>query len=110
MDLLFQDFARAQSTNDGYALSRTISPDLPLADLWAIWNSCNTHDVKAVLKRGIQKSTSGIDRLPHDEVQGWVEVYASYWKALGELLAVQEASSSNGKVCCGGWDPLSNHS
>jgi hypothetical protein len=36
--------------------------------------------------------------LPKEEVQGWVEVYVSYWKAVGEILAVQDASTANGKV------------
>ncbi|KAK3942158.1 COP9 signalosome complex subunit 12 [Diplogelasinospora grovesii] len=95
MDVLFGDFADAQANRDGYQLSRTLSPDLPHDRLRALWKSCNAHDVKNVLKRNIQNSASGLNRLSHDETQGWVEVYYHYWKAVGELLALQEPSAKS---------------
>lgn len=97
MESIFKEFSAAQTACDGYRLSRTISPNLPTEELRAIWKSCNAHDIKNGIKRGIQKSEIG-RALPKEEVQGWVEVYSAYWKVVGEILAVQEASAVNGKV------------
>jgi len=110
MDSLFKDFAKAYTKNDGYLLSSTISPNLSNDQLRAIWKSCNAHDVKNVVKRRIQNYVNdlGFDALSSKEIQGWVDVYAAYWKAIGELLATQDSSSSNyNKVStpC----PTSNH-
>jgi hypothetical protein len=100
MDALFQQFAEAQAAGHGNNLAQTISPSLSKDKLRAIWKSCNAHDVKNVIRRNIQNSTSGMNRLSQEEVQAWVEIYVSYWKAVGELLAIQEPSIVNGKVSC----------
>ena len=101
MDAVFCDFSDAQKACDGYKLSRTLSPALPSERLRGMWKSCNAHDVKNVVKRGIQNSSIGkLQALPKDEIQGWVEVYAAYWKAIGALLVVQDSLAiANGKVC-----------
>ena len=98
MDSIFREFGQSVSAQNGYRLARTLSPELSNDSLRVIWRSCNHNDVKNVLKRGIQNSSSGFERLPADQIQGWVEVYHMYWKAVGELLAVQEQPGSNGKV------------
>ncbi|KAK3394437.1 protein CSN12 [Podospora didyma] len=97
MDSIFDKFAEAQLNRNGYRLAKTLSPDLPNEELYSIWNSCNAHDVRAILKRSIQNTATGMDKLPHQEVAGWVEVYYTYWKAVGELLAVQGPSVAYGK-------------
>ena len=95
MDSIFQEFGEALSRQNGYQLSQTLTPELPVDLLREIWRTTNFHDAKSLLKRGIQAagSSSGF-KLPYDEVQGWVEVYFAYWKAIGELLAVLEQSSN----------------
>lgn len=98
MDTLFRDFGAAQSKQDGYVLSCTLTPDLPIDSLRDLCRSCNFTDVEVVLKRGIYFACSGYGRLPHDEVQGWVEVYKAYWIAMGELLAISESVPFNANV------------
>jgi hypothetical protein len=95
MDTIFREFGEAFSQQNGYQLSQTLTPDLPKDMLRVIWRSANHHDVKQILRRGIQSSsTSPMTRLSREEVDGWVEVYYTYWKACEHLLAVHEGSSN----------------
>jgi len=99
MDAIFEDFSHAQKQCNGNLLSQTLSPSRPNDELRAIWKSCNAHDVKTVIKRGLQSSEIGKKgAIPKEELQGWVEVYTAYWKAVGEIFAVRDASGVNSKV------------
>lgn len=95
MDTIFREFGEAFSQLNGYQLSQTLTPQLPKDMLRVIWKSANHHDIKSVLRRGIQNSSSSsslMTRVPREEVDGWVEVYYTYWKSCENLLAVQEGS------------------
>ncbi|KAK3329315.1 protein CSN12 [Apodospora peruviana] len=102
MDALFSDFADAQREGNGNKLAQTISPAHSDEKLRAIWKSCNAHSVKDVLKHHIHNSSSGKNRLPQEEVKGWVEVFFCYWKAIDDILAVQD-SATNGKASHSSW-------
>lgn len=107
MDSLIRTFSDAQTSRIGYQLAQTLSPDLPQQQLQAIWNSCGHHDAQNVIKRGIQNSTSGFEKLPKDEVQGWSDVYHAYWKAIGELLpALNQAPQSSWTKVYDAWKEL----
>lgn len=107
MDTLIRTFSNAQSSREGYHLAQTLSPDLPQQQLQAIWKSCGHHDAQNVIKRGIQNSTSGFEKLPKDEVQGWTDVYLAYWKAIGELLpALNQAPQSSWTKVYDAWKDL----
>lgn len=99
MESIFVEFGEAHKKPDGYQLSRTLSPNLSNDQLRAIFKSCNAHDVKRVLKAGLEKTSSDWDEPSADEVKAWVEIYFHYWRATGELLAIQGSSAANGKVC-----------
>ncbi|KAK0618411.1 protein CSN12 [Bombardia bombarda] len=103
MESLFLDFGAAQMRKRGYELSNTLSPNLDTVRLRAVWNSCDADDVKSVVRRYIQNSTSGPEKLVQEEVQGWTEVFAAYWKAVGELLAIQDPPSTNGLSTRSSW-------
>ncbi|KAH8899423.1 protein CSN12 [Thozetella sp. PMI_491] len=105
MDTIFEEFRAAHSNSNGYRLSKTLSPELSNDMLRVIWRSLNYHDAKGVLKKGIQITGSGFDRLPSEQVQGWVDIYFAYWKSVGELLAILELSSANGKSPSGASKP-----
>jgi hypothetical protein len=98
MDAIFKGFAEAYAEQHGYQLSQTLSPDDSNDNLRAVWRSANFHDAKSVIKRGLQSNNPSAIRLSHEEVQGWVEIYYSFWKVIGEILAVEEQSGVNGKV------------
>ena len=95
MDTIFREFGEAFSSGNGYQLSQTLTPQLPKDMLRVIWKSANHHDVKQVLRRGIQNSNSSpMNRLTRDEIDGWVEVYFAYWKACEHLLAMEEGGGN----------------
>jgi hypothetical protein len=99
MDTIVREFGAAYSGPDGYQLSRTLSPDLPTDVLRVIWKSCNFQDAKDVLKRGLDNAGgAAFNQISKNEVKGWVEVYFTYWKAVGELLAIREPSTNNARV------------
>lgn len=99
MELIFQDFGDAQTEQDGYLLARSLTPELTNDVLVLIWRSCNAHDARHLIRRGIGGvGNQGFRRLSSEEVQGWVEVYYAYWRAVGEILAVRESSSENARV------------
>ncbi|CAK7236507.1 COP9 signalosome (CSN) subunit [Sporothrix curviconia] len=98
MDKLFREFGQALGRYNGKELSATLSPVAPADDpyrLRNIWNGAGHHDAKAVIKRKIQNNSDG---LAHNEVMGWTEVYYAYWKALGQILLVQDAANDGGPV------------
>ena|SRR3546814_648707 len=90
MNELFEQFAQAQAVRNGYLLAQTLSPVPPPDDahrLRKIWQSTNSHSVKGDIKHFIKSQSSHRIILDADEITGWVEVYAAYWNAIGEILA-----------------------
>lgn len=90
MNELFDDFAKAKASRNGYQLAQTLSP-VPPPDqphrLTRIWQSTNSHSVKGDIKHFIKTSTLPRGGTSQDEINGWIEVFTAYWKALGEILA-----------------------
>ena len=90
MNELFNEFAIAHATRNGYELAQTLSPVPPPHEphrLNRVWQSTNSHSVKGDVKHFIKTSVSPRGGLTQDEINGWVEVYMAYWKAIGEILA-----------------------
>ncbi|PFH62454.1 hypothetical protein XA68_13521 [Ophiocordyceps unilateralis] len=97
MDDLFEAFAQAHAIQNGYLLAQTLSPVAPPEDprrLVRIWQSTNGHSARGDIKHFIKAQTAHRRSLDPEEVSGWVEVYFSYWKALGEILAGESGKSS----------------
>ncbi|KAI6369979.1 COP9 signalosome complex subunit 8 [Pyricularia grisea] len=87
MDKLFDQFAQAVSEGNGPLLSKTLLPGESNEDLdrlHSIWRSVTSQDVKNTVRTHIRKRTN----LPRDEIEGWLEVYIAFWKAIGEILGV----------------------
>ncbi|KAK5992909.1 Protein CSN12-like protein [Cladobotryum mycophilum] len=101
MNDLFKDFANAHYEQNGYLLAQTLSPVSPVDQphrLRAVCQSTNSHSVKGDVKHFIKTSTSHKRSIDHDEVKGWVEVYAAYWNAVSEIVAGESGKSSWTKV------------
>ncbi|UNI23657.1 COP9 signalosome (CSN) subunit [Purpureocillium takamizusanense] len=101
MNELFEQFAEAQTVRNGYLLAQTLSPVAPPDDahrLRKIWQSTNSHSVKGDIKHFIKTQSSYRVNLDVDEINGWVEVYAAYWNAIGEILAGESGKSTWTKV------------
>ncbi|KAM3532559.1 hypothetical protein NHJ13051_000022 [Beauveria bassiana] len=101
MNEQFEDFAQAHSLRHGYILAQTLSPVPPPGQpnkLRQILQSTNSHSVKGDLKHFIKTKTARKVKIDHDEINGWIEVYAAYWKAASEIVAGEEGKSSWTKV------------
>lgn len=96
MNELFGDFAKAFASRNGYMIAQTLSPVSPPDQphrLRAIHKSTNSHSAKGDIKHFIKTHTTPRTGLDGTEVNGWVDVYVAYWKALGEIIA-----GENGRV------------
>ena len=95
MDITFEDFAQAYRTNDGYLLAGTLAPIPPPSDperLTNFYHSTNAHGVTTELRYRLQYNPDL--QLDKKESLAWQEVYASYWKFLGILLAAEDAQNA----------------
>lgn len=93
MNELFEEFAQAHSQKHGYILAQTLSPVAPPNQpnkLRQILQTSNSHSIKGDLKHFIKTKTAKRAKIDHNEVNGWVEVYAAYWHAVGEIVAGEE--------------------
>lgn len=93
MNDLFKGFAKAHAEQNGYLLAATLSPIASSGNpqrLRLIWNSSNSSSVKGDIKHFIKSNSSHQRSLDHEEVRGWVEVYAAYWNAIGDVVAVED--------------------
>ncbi|KAF7561947.1 hypothetical protein G7046_g2196 [Stylonectria norvegica] len=97
MEELFNKFAKAYASKNGYELAQTLSPVAPPDQphqLSVVFKGTNYHSFKADIKHYIKTSTSYKRKLDNDDVTGWVGVYASYWTAIGEIIAGENGKSS----------------
>ncbi|KAM0459890.1 hypothetical protein ACHAPV_000138 [Trichoderma viride] len=101
MNDLFKGFAKAHAEQNGYLLAATLSPIATSVNpqrLRLISKSSNSSSVKGDIKHFIKSNTSHQRSLDHEEVKGWVEVYAAYWNAIGDFVAVEDGKSTWTKV------------
>ena len=72
---------------------------LNAAKLMAVWESGNAQAIKDDLRFLFVRDKSARLNMSPDEAEGWQEIYYSYWKALGEILAAEGLRKSRVKVC-----------
>jgi len=92
---LFDEFAAANATEQGYALAATISPEPPKDDparLYNFYRSINAHSVVNDLKYKLQYNPKL--HLAKEEVTGWLEVFTAFHKFTGILLGAEEAQNT----------------
>lgn len=100
MDALIKEFRAAYAGQHGNELARTLTPDVHLdaARLMAVWEGGNAQSIKDDLRFLFVRDKSVRLNMSTDEAEGWQEIYDSYWKALGEILAVEGLRKSRVKV------------
>ncbi|ETS81218.1 Protein CSN12 [Pestalotiopsis fici W106-1] len=92
MDALVKEFRKAYANERGNDLASTLTPDLSTSPerLLAVWESGrNAQAIKDDLRFLFVQDKSAQLRMSREEAQGWQEVYLAYWKAIGEILAVE---------------------
>ncbi|KAK7914796.1 hypothetical protein PG985_012499 [Apiospora marii] len=100
MDSLIKEFKTAYAGQLGNDLAKTLTPDVPnnAAQLMSVWESGNSQTIKDDLKFLFVRDKSARLNISSDEAVGWQEIYYSYWKALGEILAVEGLRKSRVKT------------
>ena len=101
MDLLFKEFSTAYSGGQGYGLAETLSPVPPSSQpdkLRRFYRSTNFQSVRSDFQYRLLYDNSNPVRLDAIEGKAWVEIYCSYWSAIGELLEAEAAILNNQKV------------
>lgn len=97
MDALLDPFKAAWKEGNGYALADTLTPIEPASDpqrLLRFWTSTNYHSFERDIGAHIFYGNS----FSKDEGKGWVEVYAAFWEAVGEILIIEDQVSGRSSV------------
>jgi hypothetical protein len=100
MDGLIRQFRVAYAATNGEQLAETLNPDIQAhsARLQALWGRGDLRSVTSDLNFLFHQDQARFSiRLSKDETSGWSAIYIAYWKAVGEILAV-EGYRSDAKV------------
>lgn len=92
MDTILGIFRESYAEESGYKLAESITPVAPANDaglLYEFYRSSSIYELPGDLKAGIIYQNDV--RIQKQEANGWIELYSAYWKAIGELLAVEES-------------------
>ena len=98
MEVLFRDYHQAVEEGSGDLLAATISPIAPqhyLNRLESIWQSTNYAAAENDVGFGLTKTALGSLKYPNPEINLWTDIYVAYWKAIGEIIFVQDQPTDN---------------
>ena len=93
MASIFSDFKQAHANGTGWLLAGTITPVSPSQEpdrLQNFYYSTDSANVYSDIHDALIKDLQGPAKLHKSEIQLWVDIYATLWKVIGELLGVQE--------------------
>ncbi|KAI0474087.1 PCI domain-containing protein [Xylariaceae sp. FL0804] len=90
MDGLIHEFRAAYNAMKGDQLAESLLPDIPKYGprLQALWGAGDVRSATSDLHFLFYNDQSRV-RLSKEETSGWLEVYLSYWKAVGKILAAE---------------------
>lgn len=111
MDILFRDFERAQIDGAGLLLSTTLTPIAPHEDPWRLqrfYNASNPVSIMSDLRTGLIAHSNTEARFPKGEGNAWVDVYAAYWRAVGEITAIEDGIKSDWTLVYEAWKEVAN--
>ncbi|KAL1617354.1 COP9 signalosome (CSN) subunit [Diplodia seriata] len=93
MDAVLGEFSRAFAAGNGYGVAATITPVPPpnaAGFLYAFHRSTTLASVQTDIRHRLPSNNPiGLSKA---EIGAWTEVYAAYWKALGDILSAEETS------------------
>ena len=93
MATIFRDFRRAYAIQSGPLLSTTITPIAPHNDikrLQVFYHNFGLAKIPSEFRSDLL-SKSGV-HLSHKESAAWIELFTSYWKAIGRILEAEKAT------------------
>ncbi|KAI1115709.1 PCI domain-containing protein [Nemania sp. NC0429] len=92
MDSLIYQFRAAYAATNGEQLAETLKPDIQAhsARLQAIWERGDPRTMTSDLNFLFYQDQARLSiRLSKEETSGWHAIFSAYWKAIGEILAVE---------------------
>lgn len=92
MDGLIRQFRVAYAATNGEQLAETLNPDIQAhsTKLRAIWGRGDFRSMTSDLNFLFHQDQARFNiRLSKEETNGWYAIYSAYWKAIGEILAVE---------------------
>ena len=108
MEALFRDFGQSQLSGSGHLLSTTITPVAPLHDpnrLREFYSSSTTFDLLTNIRYMVLEHGKDVG-MSKSESSAWVDVYIAYWKAVGEVLAIEGAHEQGWSKVYEAWKEL----
>ncbi|MCJ1479533.1 COP9 signalosome (CSN) subunit [Lambiella insularis] len=111
MDILFQDFKEAHMNCSGPLLATTISPVAPPNDpdrLKRFYEASSTLAIQTDIRSGLLAHTNTEVRFSKPEGNAWVDVYIAYWKAIGEILALEVGGRADWLTVYDAWREVAN--
>ena len=94
MDALFDGFRDGLHEQNGYKLADAITPENVNSRLTNFQEASNAFKITSDVRRAIYDVNDDLrGLLSDDECDAWRDVFVSYWKTAGDLLAAGEASS-----------------
>jgi hypothetical protein len=100
MDIISHAFRAAQQSGNGYVLAETLTPLAPSQQpnlLRLFYRSTNAAKVNIDIRHSFlfKDKTLGLSSA---EGNAWVDVYVTYWKAIGAVLTAEDELASKGQV------------
>ena len=111
MDIVFRDFQQAHLIGSGPLLSTTIIPVAPPNDprrLHNLFSTSSSFSIQQDIRFGILSHANTELRFSKPEGNAWVDVYVAYWKAIGELIATEDASKADWGKVYEAWKEVTN--
>lgn len=111
MDIFFRDFQSAHLSRRGPLLATTLKPIAPAEDLTRLrrfFNSPTSFTIQGDLRSGLLAHSNTEVRFSKAEGNGWVDIYVAYWKAVGEILAIEDGIKSDWTVVYEVWREVTN--
>ena len=94
MDAVFQDFRQAIRANDGYALADILTPIAHPNDplrLNSFFHASNSSNIQTDARYALVYNSDV--KLAKAEANAWIEIFVSYWRAIGELLNAEDGEN-----------------
>ncbi|KAK2740610.1 COP9 signalosome (CSN) subunit [Onygenales sp. PD_40] len=112
MASIFAEFKDAQLVGSGSALAAVFTPVATERDpdrLRSFYHFTNSANVLSDIRYALLQDRSTGIKLPKQEGHAWVELFAAYWKAVGNLLEVyQSPRASRWIQLFNSWKEVSN--
>ncbi|EDN07061.1 conserved hypothetical protein [Histoplasma mississippiense (nom. inval.)] len=112
MRTIFVEFKEAQHTGIGSALAATITPVAPPSDpdrLRNFYYFTNFAKVQSDIRYALLQDRSTGVKLSKQEGNAWVEVFVAYWKAVADIVEIEESpQTGNWTKVFNAWKQVAN--